>query len=132
MAAAKTPVNSSSGRIDGERTGSTSDVGVAHEQRDDGRADDGDAQHHGHRLLRGDRRVAVAADDHEDGLAQRGAERQAEPERVEPDAGRRVELRGDDGHHAGERQRRARRRAGGRGGRDPSAAFASATIAGYV
>ena len=34
IAAAKMPVNSSSGRIDGERTGSTQRRGMAHDQRD--------------------------------------------------------------------------------------------------
>ena len=78
-----------------------------------------DAEDHGHRLLGGDRRVAVRLTTTKTVWLSAAAERQAEPERVEPDPGRRVELRGDDGDHAGERERRARRPRGRSSGSRP-------------
>ena len=104
---------------------------VARQQPDDQAAADGRGQHHGHRLVGRDLPVAGPADHHEHGLAQRRPERQPEPDGIEPDPGRRVELRGDDGDHPGHRQpegdhpRPVERLA-------PDATLTSATITGYV
>ena len=58
-------------------------LGPAAEHGQEGRTDDRHEQHQRHRLLAGDRAVAVAADHDEDGLAHGRAERQRDPERFE-------------------------------------------------
>ena len=67
-------------------------------------AHDRRGQDHGHRLGGRDLLVAGLADDHEDGLAERRAQGQPEPDRIEPDPRRRIEFRGDHRDHARDRE----------------------------
>ena len=106
MAAANSPVNARSGRTDGSRSGNASVAPAPVASASDQAAGHGRGQDDGHRLRRRDGPVAVAADDHEDRLAERPPRGPARsPMASNRIPGCRVELRGDDRDHPGDGQR---------------------------
>ena len=104
IAAANSPVNASSGRIDGSRSGYVSAVPAPGHKRDRDAADHGRGEDDGHRLRGGHRPVAGPADDDEGGLAERRRQGEPEPDGVDADPGRRIELGGHDRDHPADRQ----------------------------
>ena len=74
------------------------------DQRDRDAADHGRGEDDGHRLRGGHGPVAGPADHDEGGLAERCRKGEAEPDRVDPDPGGRIELGRDDRDHPADRQ----------------------------